>query len=144
VRESERHYEVAFTSVDGTAHVAVAAELTSVLSPGSVFTSLEEASEFFEQAPLGYSATGRTGHFEGVELHCGRWSVRPLLVEHVASSFFEDRSLFPRGTVELDSALVMREISATWRARPELKDVAMGYEPSPAQLITVGPPSRCA
>jgi len=144
VRETERHYEVAFSSVDGTAHVEVAAELTNELSSGSVFTTLEEASEFFEQAPLGYSATGRTGHFEGLELNCGRWSVRPLLVEHVASSFFEERSLFPRGAVEFDSALVMRDIPATWRARPELKDVAMGHGPRPAQLMTVGPSSRCA
>lgn len=144
VRETEQHYEVGFTSLDGTTHVEVAAELTSELSPRSVFTTLEEASEFFEAAPLGYSATERTGRFEGLELNCDTWSVRPLLVEHVASSFFEDQSLFPRGTVEFDSALVMRDVPATWRARGAFKNEAPRREPSPAELLTVDRSNPCA
>ena len=121
VDEREGHYDVAFTSMDGAAHVAVTAELAADLPPGSVFASLEEASTFFESAPLGYSATSRPGCFEGLELRCGTWSVEPLVVDHAESSFFEDGSLFPEGAVEFDSALVMRDIPATWRAREQLR-----------------------
>jgi Uncharacterized conserved protein (COG2071) len=122
VHETERRYEVAFTSVDGTAHVALAAELAAELSPGSVFASLDQASTFFEGAPLGYSATKHPGRFEGLELDCARWCVEPLLVEQAESSYFEDQSLFPAGSVQLDSALVMRNIPAIWRAREGLID----------------------
>ncbi len=48
--------------------------------------------------------------------------MQPLVVERVRSSFFEDESLFPPGAVELDSALVMRDIPATWRARNDWID----------------------
>jgi hypothetical protein len=120
VRETDGRYEAAFTSVDGAAHVAVTAELSAEFSPGSVFASLDEASTFFEAGPLGYSATRRPGCFEGLELNCGKWCMQPLRVEHVESSFFEDGSLFPAGAVEFDSALVMRDIPATWRAREPL------------------------
>lgn len=121
VDEGEGRYDVSFTSVDGAAHVAVTAELAADLPPGSVFTSLAEASKFFESAPLGYSATRRPDCFEGLELSCGSWSVEPLLVEHAESSFFEDGAIFPDGAVEFDSALVMRDVPATWRGREQLR-----------------------
>jgi Uncharacterized conserved protein (COG2071) len=121
VDEGEGRYEVSFTSVDGTAHVAVTAELAADLASGSVFASLAEASTFFEAAPLGYSASRRPECFEGLELRCGPWNLEPLLVEHAESSFFEDGALFPSGAVEFDSALVMRDVPATWRGREQLR-----------------------
>jgi hypothetical protein len=45
------------------------------------------------------------------------WRVEPLRVEAVRSSFFADRSRFPAGSVEFDSALLMRDIPVTWKAR---------------------------
>ena len=38
----------------------------------------------------------------------------PLEVDSVESSFFADRNLFPCGSVEFDSAFVMREIAHEW------------------------------
>jgi hypothetical protein len=130
--ETKGTYNAAFRSVDGTAHVAITARLTEVLEPGSAFASIDAASAFFESGPLGYSATRQPGRFEGLELHCARWHVEPLLVSHAESSFFEDRSLFSTHDVEFDSALVMRDIPATWRARealttgPQFGDPNMG------------------
>jgi hypothetical protein len=146
VDERFGRYEVAFTSLDGAAHVAVAAGLAPGHPTGSVFASLEEASSFFELAPLGYSATRRPGCFEGLELSCGAWSVEPLLVEQVESSFFEDRSVFPARAVEFDSAFVMRDIPATWRARRQLRD-ADSMTPLPAEREREPEPGvdpRCA
>jgi Uncharacterized conserved protein (COG2071) len=120
VHEREGRFDVAFTSVDGSAHAAVTAELANDLPAGSVFSSLEEASVFFAESPVGYSATRRPQRFDGLELRCHRWSIQPLLVNHAESSFFDDESLFPAGTAELDSAFLMRDIPATWRARSGL------------------------
>jgi hypothetical protein len=120
VSEAGGDYEVAFRSVDGTAKVAIRSRAAPDLGSGSIFSSLDTASTFFEAGSLGYSATHQPDRFEGLELHCATWHVEPLLVEHAQSSFFEDESLFPKGAVKFDSALIMRKTSATWRAREPL------------------------
>ena len=55
-----------------------------------------------------------------MELVCDTWKVTPLEVEHVESSFFEDRSTFPDETLAFDSALLMRGISHQWQSRKDL------------------------
>ena len=37
------------------------------------------------------------------------------------SSFFEDESLFPRGSVGFDCALLMRGIEHEWHGKPDLR-----------------------
>jgi hypothetical protein len=120
VQERDGRYEVAFTSFDGTAHVSVVASAVSELPEGSVFASMAQASAFFQEAPLGYSSTHRPGRYDGLELCCGRWRMEPLLVERVESSYFEDGAVFPMGAAQLDSALLMSDIPAIWKARPIL------------------------
>jgi hypothetical protein len=41
-------------------------------------------------------------------------------LKRVESSFFEDRSLFPAGSVEFDCALVMRGIDHEWHGQETL------------------------
>lgn len=120
VSEADSRYDVAFTSTDGSARVAVSAQVTSDLSPGSIFRSLDEASAFFKHSPLGYSVTQRLGRYDGIDLRCATWQVQPLEVTQAVSSFFEDTTMFPTGTAVLDSGLLMRGIPATWRAEPSL------------------------
>lgn len=120
VSEAGGQYDVAFASTDGSARVAVRAQVASDLGPGSVFRSLDEASAFFKHAPLGYSVTRRPGRYDGIDLRCATWRVEPLEVTHAGSSFFEDATMFPAGAAVLDSGLLMRGIPATWRAEPGL------------------------
>ena len=120
VHESDDQYEVAFTSVDGTASVTVNGHVTSDLPAGSIFQTLAEASGFFQDAPLGYSVTHRPGQYDGVELRCATWRVEPLQVTHARSTFFEDTTIFPAGSAVLDSGLLMRGIPATWLAAESL------------------------
>lgn len=107
-------------SDDGDAHVAVEGHLTSKLPTESVFDSIEDASEFFKCGSLGYSATRTSGAYDGLELHTDNWNVEPLVIGRVESSFFEDESVFPVGTVEFDCALLMRNIEHEWRGQPSL------------------------
>ncbi|MGD9856995.1 MAG: hypothetical protein AB7U20_18755, partial [Planctomycetaceae bacterium] len=81
---------------------------------------LAAASAFFEAGSLGYSATSTAGRFDGLELRCRDWEVAPLDVEEVSSSFFDDDSRFPRGTVDFDCALLMRGIRHEWHSRADL------------------------
>jgi hypothetical protein len=136
--EGANRWAVSFSSADGTAAVSARAHLAHGWPAGSVFPSIAEASAFFEQAPIGYSATRRGAHYDGVELRCGRWEVLPLEVDEVRSTLFDDRSRFPEGSVAFDSALVMLNVPAEWAPLPPwmARSSAGRYdrEPSPAAV----------
>jgi hypothetical protein len=120
VSEIDDHFDVALQSGDGCTRVAVAGRLARSMPSDSVFTDLEEASAFFRGGSIGYSATGRPGCYDGLELRVAEWSVEPLAVEHVESSFFDDPRRFPAGTATFDCALVMRRIAHSWHSLPAL------------------------
>lgn len=117
VRESEGRYEVTMDSADGEAHVHVAGEPTDALPADSVFDSIDRASEFFRLGSTGYSPNERTGAYETVELHTLEWSVTPLAVDSVASSYFD---ALADDAVAFDHALLMRDIDHEWRAGESL------------------------
>jgi hypothetical protein len=120
VHEKDDHYRVALDSHDRHTHLLVEGHIAQDLPRTSVFGSLEEASDFFEGGSLGYSVTAKPGQFDGLELHSFNWQVQPLAVDKVESSFFEDRALFPPGSVEFDCALLMRGIEHEWQGRGKL------------------------
>lgn len=111
VKESDGNYEVSFISDDKT-FLSIRAKETSNWNKDSVFDNLECVSDFFEKGSIGYSPG--TKNFDGLELKAYTWTVSPLAVENVKSSFFEDRSIFPEGSVKFDNALLMKEIEHEW------------------------------
>jgi hypothetical protein len=119
-QEDDGRYRVQVASRDSTVRIKVEAHLTGELPPGSVFTSLEDASGFFRCAPVGYAATPAPGVFDGVELETAGWALRPLRLDAVASSFFDDRRRFPAGTAVPDSAFLMSGLTTTWHPQPAL------------------------
>ncbi len=124
VDETPGRLSVAVHSDDSCVQLAVRGHPAACLPPTSVFNSLREASEFFEKGCVGYSATSNAGRFEGLELKCKRWDATALQVDEIRSSFFDDRSNFPPGSIEFDGALLMRGIEHEWHARGDLCGVA--------------------
>src|SRR5262245_29517367 len=120
VEERDGLYRVVLDSDDRHTHLAVEGRVAAELPATSVFPSLPEASAFFERGAVGYSVTGQPGRFDGLELRPLAWEVQPLAVEKVESSFFEDRALFPAGSVAFDCALLMRGIDHEWHGRESL------------------------
>lgn len=120
VREQDGHYSVSLDSDDHHTRVAVEGHVAKELPRGSAFGSLDEASAFFERGSLGYSVTSRPGVYDGLELRTFGWSVEPLAVDRVESSFFEDRAIFPPDAVAFDCALLMRNLEHEWRGRAEI------------------------
>jgi hypothetical protein len=49
-------------------------------------------------------------------LRAYRWAVEPLTVSKVQSSFFENETVFPKGSVQFDNALLMTHIEHEWHA----------------------------
>lgn len=121
--EGEGNYHVRIDSRDGEVAVAVRARLAENPTAGSVFSSVDHASQFFRSAPVGYAATPKAGIFDGVELSTCGWGMRPVELLEVESSFFDDRRRFPGETAVLDSAFLMEGVETSWRAMPPIKAV---------------------
>lgn len=120
VRDSGDRIELAMKSADGVVELQVAARVAASLPSTSSFATVEEASAFFEKGSLGYSATSSGKRLDGLVLKPLEWQVTPLAVDRVESSFFNDESRFPKGTVTFDCALLMRNIPHEWEAASEL------------------------
>jgi Uncharacterized conserved protein (COG2071) len=120
VKESADCFEAACRSDDCITNMSVRGRRAAQLPASSVFHSLEETSAFFQAGSLGYSATPDPSRFQGLELRCFNWRVEPLEVQEVRSSFFEDVSLFPKGSIEFDCALLMRGIEHEWHGKSDL------------------------
>lgn len=114
VEESEARIRVAYRSNDGSAAVDVTVLVKDELPPSRLFANLAEASAFFEQGSTGWSATESGEVHDGLRLATTAWSVEPVEVLQATSSFFDDVDRFPPGSVELDNALLMRNVPVTW------------------------------
>jgi len=86
----------------------------------SVFKNLAESSAFFEQGCIGYSSCPGSNKMDGLLLKTEQWEVSPLDVTSVKSAFFDDRSIFPEGSITFDHALLMRDIPHEWHSEPEM------------------------
>lgn len=117
VAESEHRLKIELRSIDGATFVRVAARLGEVVPTASLFGTLEEASDFFRAGCIGWSTRAKPEEFDGVELCCDQWDLKPLIIERVESSFFNNPLRFPRGTAMFDSAFLMRGITHEWHAR---------------------------
>ena len=117
VEESDEKFLVTMQSDDKKSRVHVSGEVTDALPESSIFSSVGEVSAFFERGSVGYSDSSTEGRFDGIELQCDDWKVEPLSVDQVESSYFEEESLFPAGSVCFDNALLMRGIEHEWHGR---------------------------
>lgn len=112
VIEKDHHYHVDFISNDNTA-IAIDACETETFSQHSIFENLQEVSDFFEGGSVGYSPNGKK--FDGLKLETHQWKVKPLEVQLLKSSFFEDENNFPKGSIQFDNALLMTNIKHEWK-----------------------------
>jgi hypothetical protein len=113
VLEGDGKYHIDFTSSDNTS-ISIDAKESSTFKQDSIFNTLENASAFFEKGEKGYSPNGNK--YEGLKLHTYTWKVTPLEVSAVQSSFFEDETIFPKGSVHFDNALLMKGIEHEWHS----------------------------
>ncbi|SEW37856.1 Uncharacterized conserved protein (COG2071) [Chitinophaga sp. YR573] len=113
VQEGGGKYHIDFTSSDSTS-ISIDAKESSIFKQDSIFNTLENASAFFEKGEKGYSPNGNK--YEGLKLQTYIWKVSPLEVSAVQSSFFENETMFPKGTVHFDNALLMKGIEHEWHS----------------------------
>jgi hypothetical protein len=114
------HVDFSMRSVDGSVSVKVVGDETDSLPATSCFKSLPEASAFFEGGSLGYSVTRGGNRFDGLLLRTLDWRVRALAIAEVYLSFFADQQKFPKGSIQFDHALVMRDIVHEWHQADDM------------------------
>jgi hypothetical protein len=120
VRDDAQGIDFQMVSQDRQVRVELQGRESDRLPATSRFTSLNEASRFFEGGSLGYSVTRSPGRFDGLRLHTSQWQVKPLDVSLARSSFLDDPARFPPGSIEFDHALLMRNISHEWHGAGDL------------------------
>lgn len=113
VKEADGNYHIDFKSSDDTS-ISIDAKESGSFSANSLFETLQDVSDFFEKGEVGYSPNGKK--YEGLKLQAYKWKVRPLEVAHVASSFFAAETVFPKGSVQFDNALLMTRIEHEWHS----------------------------
>jgi len=114
------HIDLSMKSADGSVTVRVVGDETDSLPGSSCFSSLGDASAFFEGGSLGYSVTRDGNRLDGLLLRTVDWRIRALSIKEVHSSFFADRERFPQGSIEFDHALIMRDILHEWHKAHDL------------------------
>jgi hypothetical protein len=113
--------DFAMESDDGQVAIRLHGRPAEALPASSVFPSLAAASAFFEAGSLGYSATSDGNRLDGMCLCTKVWQIEPLALESIHSSYFADETKFPKGSVEFDSAFIMRNIPHEWQSVPDLR-----------------------
>lgn len=120
VQESDASINITMRSADRAVTVEVEGSVADELPSTSIFSSLAEASAFFEGGAVGYSVTGNRDRLDGLRLKTKEWRVEPLEVRKVNSSYFSDEEKFPNGSIGFDSALIMRNVVHEWQSVDDL------------------------
>ena len=118
VGKHKNKIDFAMKSDDQEIFVKLKGAVSEVFPESSIFSSLDEASKFFEKGSLGYSATKSGDRLDGINLAIENWKVESLAVEYVESSFYDDTNVFPSGSIEFDHALIMQNVKHEWHGAP--------------------------
>lgn len=120
VHETEQSLSIDVYSADGRADIGVKTEPISQFTPTRLFQSAEEMSEFFRNGDCGFSCSLHGGKLEGMRLKTLEWKVSMRNIVSARSAVFDDPEIFPKGSIGLDCALLMRNVPHEWH---ELKNV---------------------
>jgi hypothetical protein len=120
VTETQTELSLKMESADAKVKVEIGGVVASEMPGSSIFPSLADASSFFEGGSLGYSVTRDSRRLDGLKLQTSEWRVEPLQVSQIYSSYFSDESKFPKGAIEFDHALIMRDIGHEWHSVDDL------------------------
>lgn len=121
VTESGDEIDFAMRSKDGKVEVNLKGHISQKFPEDSIFSSLSEASAFFEPGSLGYSVTKGGKELDGISLEIENWKVETLNLDSVKSNFYENEAMFPKNSIEFDHALLMRDIAHEWHSAPSFE-----------------------
>ena len=116
IEETDERVRVAFTAKGGATWVDAEVRRARELPDSKLFADLQTASAFFQSSPTAWSPR-RDDTLEAVSLHTAAWSIEAAEPVRVRSSFFDDDTRFPAGSLTLDSAMLMLDVPVRWDAQ---------------------------
>jgi hypothetical protein len=105
---------------NGEADVRFSARRVAHWPEHSLFSNLNEISEFFRRGDCGFSCSLHGGRVEGLQLRTLCWEMEPLEIGEQNCAFYTDPPRFPVVSVSFDSALLMHGLPHEWH---EIKDI---------------------
>ncbi|HQU85804.1 MAG TPA: DUF2071 domain-containing protein [Pyrinomonadaceae bacterium] len=121
VKRIKNEIDFAMQSDDKKVSVELKGIISNALPRTSIFDSLAEASSFFEPGSLGFSVTKSGNYLDGIVLETKTWKVDALEIDYIHSSFYDTESVFPKGSIEFDHALIMQNIAHEWHSAPSFE-----------------------
>ena len=119
VEERTDGLRVAYSSRDRAVQVDVDVSLATALEGSALFRDVRAAARFLELDGANRAAGAAwTPQPRGIKLSAGDGCISAARVRTAASSIFANTSVFPPGSVHLDSALVLRDLALA-PAQPE-------------------------
>ncbi len=120
VQDDGNRINFSMESQDKSVSVRLAGTQKCGLPSSSCFSSLSDASDFFQDGSVGYSITQEEARLDGLKLKTLEWHVSGLELEYVYSSFYSDQRHFPPGSVVYDHTLIMRDVEHEWHKEEDL------------------------
>lgn len=114
VKESADKLDFTMKSDDQKISINFSGTISDTLPKNSIFSSLDAASRFFETGSLGYSPSKNTKKLDGISLQIENWNISAFVTDRVYSSFYNDETVFPNGSIAFDHALFMQNIVHEW------------------------------
>ncbi len=98
----------------------VKAKISSSFSGGSVFRSLEEASDFFAAERAAIAPRFQKSIFSNTHFLPLTWPVKALFVQKLTTDVDQVENLFPKGQIFFDSGLIWSKIPCKWQEGHEI------------------------
>mgnify|MGYP000926046395 CR=1 FL=1 len=90
-------------------------QIKKSLPLNSIFRDVEDVSQFFKAGNRGWSPQCQNSCvYDEVELKTQTWNMQPLEVKSHYSGYFMNETMFPKGSVKFDHAIIMRDIEHSW------------------------------
>lgn len=120
VSAEKEHYRVEVKDKAGERLMFIDGNVAATLASGSTFRDTAEVANFFKGGGTGWSPSSDESKLDTITLETKKWEMNPLAVSDQSSAFFSRSVLFPAGTVEFDSAMIMRNLKHSWFAERSL------------------------
>lgn len=116
-----RRYKVNIRDTYGKTIMNIECSISEKLNQSSVFEDIDEISDFFKYGNIGWSRNRTDDGYDAIELKTAGWKMEPLKVNDQFSAYFNDETIFPKGSVTFDSAMIMRNLEHSWISREGLR-----------------------
>lgn len=112
--EEGRELCVCMSSDDGLSKLNIKASRCDHFPADSMFDSFADASRWFQRCSIGISPSETAGRFISTELKTKTWTMSPLKITALKSSYFDNKTMFPADALHFDNALLMEGIEHEW------------------------------